>query len=105
MDSIITILIILATCVGIYLLGIFLAPKRIKKSEEKFNPFTGGEKLRTLRIRYFSHFFLIIAFFLMFDAIVLLIATGSKSNVYTLVFTCIIFFISVLIGFELRKNL
>lgn len=105
MNSMITILIIFATCIFIYILGILLAPKRTKKSEEKFNPFTGGEKLRTLRIRYSSHLYLVLTFFLMFDAIVLIIATGSSFNVYTLTFMCIIFFISVLIGFELKKNL
>lgn len=94
---------ILLVCIGFYLIGIFLAPKHTRKSKEKYEPFTGGEILPVKRPKYFSQLYLIVLFFLIFDAIILIVATGNTFNLYTGSFIGLILFISLLISFEAKK--
>ena len=88
---------------GLYLLGLLIAPKKTRKSKEKYEPFTGGEALPVEKPKYFSHLYSIILLFLIFDAITLIVATASTFNFYTITFLFLIFFISLLVGLEIKK--
>lgn len=89
--------------IGLYLLGILISPRKMRKTKEKYEPFTGGEALPIERPKYFSHLHSIILLFLVFDAITLIVATSSSFNLYTVTFITIIFLVSLLIGLKIKK--
>ena len=92
------VLLVLASfSVLIYLLGILFSSKRNRKTKEKFELFTGGLKVDSKPVKYFSSLYRIVLIFLVFDALVLLIASGNFINQHFLVFLAILFFISLMI--------
>jgi hypothetical protein len=74
-----------------------------KKSKMKLSPFTGGEKLPTLRPRYFSHLYIFILFFLIFDSIILISAISDIYGFNTAIFLVFILFSILLIIFKAKQ--
>jgi len=101
MEIITVMVIIFAFCIALYYFG----NKISKKSKSNREVFAAGKQLPTIRPKYFSQLYLAVLFFLIFDSMVLIIATGNIFNEYTKYFLGIILFFSILIGLEVKKNL
>jgi len=103
MNALEIIIIIFLVCVFFYSLGIILSPKKTKRMKEKYKIFTGGESLPEKRPKYFSQLYTIILFFLIFDASILLIATGKGFDSYVFIFISLLLFSSLLISLRKKK--